>query len=142
MLIAIFKARPSPFYVLDEVEAALGVRGSEGAAGHITRILWIEIASDISEEYYVSFTLDRSAKKHLGMLSKEGGVEIEQVAVENPDAIAKIWIDPVEGLSEAADSTETDGIDHQFEGEETGANGDGVPDADDATEALEVAPAN
>ena len=35
----------------------------------------------------MSFTLDRSAKKHLGMLSKEGGVEIEQVAVENPDAL-------------------------------------------------------
>jgi succinyl-CoA synthetase beta subunit len=62
--------------------------------------LWIEIASDIAEEYYASFTLDRSAKKHLGMLSKEGGVEIEQVAVENPDAIAKIWIDPVDGLTE------------------------------------------
>ncbi|HBU03933.1 MAG TPA: succinate--CoA ligase subunit beta, partial [Acidimicrobiaceae bacterium] len=41
------------------------------------------------------FTLDRSAKKHLGMLSKEGGVEIETVAEENPDAIAKIWVDPV-----------------------------------------------
>ena len=67
--------------------------------GHITRILWIENASDIAEEYYASFTLDRSAKKHLGMLSKEGGVEIEQVAVDNPDAIAKIWIDPVDGLS-------------------------------------------
>ena len=47
-----------------------------------------------SEEYYASFTLDRSAKKHLGMLSKEGGVEIETVAEENPDAIAKIWVDP------------------------------------------------
>jgi succinyl-CoA synthetase beta subunit len=69
--------------------------------GHITRILWIEHASDIAEEYYASFTLDRSAKKHLGMLSAEGGVEIEQVAVDNPDAIAKIWIDPVDGLTEA-----------------------------------------
>jgi succinyl-CoA synthetase beta subunit len=68
--------------------------------GHVTRILWIEHASDIAEEYYASFTLDRSAKKHLGMLSAEGGVEIEQVAVDNPDAIAKIWIDPVDGLSE------------------------------------------
>jgi len=49
----------------------------------------------------------------------------------------------VEGReSEADDSTETDGIDHQFEGEETGENGDGVPDADDANDAPEVAPAN
>jgi succinyl-CoA synthetase beta subunit len=70
--------------------------------GHVVEILWIEKASDIAEEYYASFTLDRSAKKHLGMLSAEGGVEIETVAEENPDAIAKIWIDPVEGLTEDA----------------------------------------
>jgi len=69
--------------------------------GHTVKIVWIEVASDIAEEYYASFTLDRSAKKHLGMLSAEGGVEIETVAVENPDAIAKIWIDPVDGLDEA-----------------------------------------
>jgi succinyl-CoA synthetase beta subunit len=68
--------------------------------GHIVRRVWIEKASDISEEYYASFTLDRSAKKHLGMLSAQGGVEIEAVADENPDAIAKIWVDPAEGLSE------------------------------------------
>ena len=69
--------------------------------GHIVKIIWIEVASDIAEEYYASFTLDRSAKKHLGMLSAEGGVEIETVAEENPEAIAKIWIDPVDGLDEA-----------------------------------------
>ncbi len=69
--------------------------------GHIVKILWIEHASDIAEEYYGSFTLDRSAKKHLGMLSAEGGIEIETVAEENPDAIAKIWIDPVDGLTAA-----------------------------------------
>ncbi len=69
--------------------------------GHIVNRLWIEKASDIAEEYYASFTLDRSAKKHLGMLSKEGGVEIETVAEENPDAIAKIWVDPTVGLDEA-----------------------------------------
>ena len=68
--------------------------------GHVVKRLWIEKASDIAEEYYASFTLDRAAKKHLGMLSAEGGVEIETVAVDNPEAIAKIWIDPVEGLSE------------------------------------------
>ncbi len=70
--------------------------------GHIVGRVWIEKASDIAEEYYASFTLDRSAKKHLGMLSKEGGVEIETVAEENPDAIAKIWVDPVVGLTEEA----------------------------------------
>ena len=68
--------------------------------GHIVKRVWIEKASDIAEEYYASFTLDRSAKKHLGMLSKEGGVDIETVAEENPDAIAKVWVDPVAGLSD------------------------------------------
>jgi succinyl-CoA synthetase beta subunit len=68
--------------------------------GHVVKVLWIEHASDIAEEYYASFTLDRSAKQHLGMLSAQGGVDIEQVADENPDAIARIHIDPVAGLSE------------------------------------------
>jgi succinyl-CoA synthetase beta subunit len=69
--------------------------------GHVVHRVWIEKASDIAEEYYVSFTLDRSVKLHLGLLSAEGGVEIETVAEDNPDAIAKIWIDPVDGLTEA-----------------------------------------
>ena len=69
--------------------------------GHIVEIVWVEHASDIAEEYYASFTLDRAAKKHLGMLSAQGGVEIEAVAEKDPDAIAKIWIDPVDGLSES-----------------------------------------
>ncbi len=68
--------------------------------GHVVKVIWVEHASDISEEYYASFTLDRAAKKHLGMLSKEGGVEIETVAETNPDAIAKIWVDPTEGLTD------------------------------------------
>ncbi len=70
--------------------------------GHIVHVVWVEVASDIAEEYYASFTLDRSAKKHLGMLSAQGGVEIETVAEENPDAIAKIWVDPVDGLTDAS----------------------------------------
>ncbi|HEY5171798.1 MAG TPA: ADP-forming succinate--CoA ligase subunit beta [Acidimicrobiia bacterium] len=68
--------------------------------GHVVHRVWIEHASDISEEYYASFTLDRSAKKYLGMLSAQGGVEIETVAEENPGAIARLTIDPAEGLSE------------------------------------------
>jgi succinyl-CoA synthetase beta subunit len=70
--------------------------------GHTVEILWIEHASDIAEEYYASFTLDRSAKKHLWMLSAQGGVDIEGVAASDPDAISKIWIDPVDGLTEEA----------------------------------------
>jgi succinyl-CoA synthetase beta subunit len=68
--------------------------------GHVVHVLWIEKASDIEQEYYASFTLDRSAKKYLGMLSSRGGIDIEQVAAEEPDAIARIHVDPVDGLSE------------------------------------------
>ncbi len=68
--------------------------------GHIVKVVWVEQASDIAEEYYASFTLDRAAKQHLGLLSAKGGVEIETVAAEDPDAIARISIDPVDGLTE------------------------------------------
>jgi succinyl-CoA synthetase beta subunit len=85
----------------DEVRTHAGNILGMDIKGHTVKVLWIEVASDIAEEYYASFTLDRAAKLHLGMLSAQGGVEIEQVAEENPDAIAKIHIDPVDGLSEA-----------------------------------------
>jgi succinyl-CoA synthetase beta subunit len=85
----------------DEVRTHAGNILGMDIKGHTVKVLWIEVASDIDEEYYASFTLDRGAKKHLGMLSAEGGVEIETVAEENPDAIAKIHIDPVDGLTEA-----------------------------------------
>lgn len=69
--------------------------------GHTVGTLWIERASDIASEYYASFTLDRAAKLHLGMLSAQGGVDIEQVAADTPEAIARIHVDPVDGLDEA-----------------------------------------
>ena len=66
---------------------------------HIVKRVRVEHASDIAEEYYASFTLDRSAKRHLLMLSAQGGVEIEHVAVVDPTAIVKLHVNPVEGLS-------------------------------------------
>ncbi|HET6795404.1 MAG TPA: ADP-forming succinate--CoA ligase subunit beta [Acidimicrobiales bacterium] len=69
--------------------------------GHTVRRLWIEHASDIDQEYYASFTLDRAVKKHLGMVSAKGGVDIEQVAEEDPAAIARLHIDPIDGLDVA-----------------------------------------
>jgi succinyl-CoA synthetase beta subunit len=69
--------------------------------GHTVEVVWIEKASDIAEEYYASFTLDRSRKQHLFMLSAQGGVEIEAVAEADPGAIVKRWIDPVDGFSVA-----------------------------------------
>jgi succinyl-CoA synthetase beta subunit len=67
--------------------------------GHLVRRLWVEHASDIAEEYYASITLDRTARKHLGMVSARGGIDIEQVAAEEPEAIARLHIDPVDGLT-------------------------------------------
>src|SRR3982750_2487885 len=55
--------------------------------GHVVRKLWIESASEIAKEYYLSVTFDRGEKKPLFMLTTEGGVEIEQVAEESPDAL-------------------------------------------------------
>ena len=83
----------------DEVrEHASNILGMD-IKGHVVGRLWIEQASDIAEEYYASFTLDRAAKAHLGMLSAQGGIEIEQVAATNPEAIARISVDPVDGLT-------------------------------------------
>jgi succinyl-CoA synthetase beta subunit len=84
----------------DEVRLHAGNILGLDIKGHVVKRLWVEHASDIAKEYYASFTLDRAAKLHLGMLSAEGGVEIEEVAETNPDAIARIHIDPVAGLSE------------------------------------------
>ncbi|MFC0081478.1 ADP-forming succinate--CoA ligase subunit beta [Aciditerrimonas ferrireducens] len=66
--------------------------------GHVVHRLWIERASDIAKEYYASFTLDRSAKLHLCMVSAKGGVDIEEVAATDPGAIARRHVDPVDGF--------------------------------------------
>ncbi len=81
--------------------------------GHVVRRLWVEHASDIAKEYYASFTLDRAAKKYLAMVSAKGGVEIETVAEEDPDAIARLHIDPAKGFTsaDAADLVARAGLD-------------------------------
>ncbi len=67
--------------------------------GHTVHLVWVERASAIAEEYYASFTLDRGAKQHLAMVSARGGMDIEQVAAEDPEAVVKLHIDPVVGLT-------------------------------------------
>jgi succinyl-CoA synthetase beta subunit len=84
---------------VDEVRLHAGNILGLDIKGHVVKRLWVEVATQIDKEYYASFTLDRPNKTHLGMLSAQGGVEIEAVAEENPDAIAMISIDPVRGLS-------------------------------------------
>jgi succinyl-CoA synthetase beta subunit len=66
--------------------------------GHVVHRVWVERASEIAKEYYLSVTFDRGAKKPLFMLTKEGGIEIEQVAEENPDALARLHVDALEGF--------------------------------------------
>ncbi len=87
----------------DRAEAEANARSILGLdiKGHVVRRLWLERAAHIAKEYYASFTLDRSAKLHLCMLSTKGGVEIEQVAEEDPGAIARRHVDPLDGFSEA-----------------------------------------
>ena len=86
----------------DEVRTHAGNIIGMDIKGHLVKRVWVEHASDIDQEYYASFTLDRAAKKHLLMLSAEGGVEIEEVAAKNPDAILLQHIDPTVGLDLAA----------------------------------------
>jgi succinyl-CoA synthetase beta subunit len=66
--------------------------------GHVVRRLWIERASDIAKEYYLSLTFDRGAKKPLWMFTKEGGVDIEEVAASKPEALVRLHVDPLEGF--------------------------------------------
>jgi succinyl-CoA synthetase beta subunit len=66
--------------------------------GHVVRKLWIERASDIEREYYLSVTFDRGAKKPLFMFTTQGGVEIEEVAATSPEALVRLHVDPLEGF--------------------------------------------
>ncbi|GAB3541835.1 ADP-forming succinate--CoA ligase subunit beta [Arthrobacter tecti] len=69
--------------------------------GHTVHKVMIAQGADIAEEYYFSVLLDRANRNYLAMCSVEGGVEIEQLAVERPDALARIAIDPSVGIDRA-----------------------------------------
>jgi succinyl-CoA synthetase beta subunit len=82
----------------DEAEArARDILGLD-IRGHVVRRLWIERASDIAREYYLSITFDRGQKKSLVMFTIEGGVDIEEVAATKPEALVRLHIDPFEGF--------------------------------------------
>ena len=78
----------------EHIDAILGM----DIKGHKVESLLIEEASEIISEYYISFTLDRSEKKYLMMLSSKGGMDIEEVAANNPEDLIKIYISPSLGL--------------------------------------------
>ena len=66
--------------------------------GHVVKKLLVSEASDIAEEYYLSFLLDRANRTYLAMCSVEGGMEIEEVAATKPDRLAKVPVDAVKGV--------------------------------------------
>lgn len=68
--------------------------------GHTVKRVLVERAGDIKDEYYCSFLLDRTHRKFLGMMSAKGGIDIEEVAETDPDAIARVHIDPLYGISD------------------------------------------
>lgn len=82
----------------DEAERdAAAILGMD-IGGHVVRRLWLERSSEIEREYYFSVTFDRGARAPLLMLTTEGGVEIEQLAEEHPERIARLHIDPLVGF--------------------------------------------
>jgi succinyl-CoA synthetase beta subunit len=82
------------------VEKARDILGMEIKGLTVHRVL-IAPAADIKAEYYFSYLVDRAERRYLCIASTEGGVEIEVVAHENPDAVAKIGIDPLVGVDDA-----------------------------------------
>jgi succinyl-CoA synthetase beta subunit len=82
----------------DDAEAkAEGILGLD-IRGHVVEKLWIERASEIAKEYYLSIAFDRGAKRPLLMFTTQGGVEIEEVAEKNPEALVRLHVDPLEGF--------------------------------------------
>ena len=91
------KLATSPEETQEKAAAILGM----DIKGHTVQRVLITQASDIAEEYYFSFLLDRSNRTFLAMCSAEGGMEIEQLAVERPDALARIPVDAITGVDKA-----------------------------------------
>jgi succinyl-CoA synthetase beta subunit len=82
----------------DEAEVRAGEILGLDIRGHVVRKLWIEKASDIAKEYYLSVTFDRGAKQPLLMFTTRGGVDIEEVAASSPEALVRLHVDPFEGF--------------------------------------------
>ncbi|WP_019932768.1 ADP-forming succinate--CoA ligase subunit beta [Nocardia sp. BMG111209] len=81
----------------DAYEHAKNILGLD-IKGHITKKVLVAEAKDIAAEYYISFLLDRSNRTYMAMCSVEGGMEIEEVAVQKPEMLAKIPVDAVKGV--------------------------------------------
>ena len=91
------KIAKTPEEAREKAEQILGM----DIKGHTVHKLLIAAGADIKEEYYFSVLLDRAERRYLAMCSKEGGMEIEVLAKERPEALAKVPVDPIVGLDEA-----------------------------------------
>jgi succinyl-CoA synthetase beta subunit len=91
------KLAENPAEAADKAAAILGM----DIKGHTVHRVLVTEASDIAEEYYVSYLLDRANRTYLAMASVEGGVEIEQLAEERPEALARIPVDSLDGVDVA-----------------------------------------
>jgi len=85
----------------EEVEEAASQILGMDIKGHTVHRIMVAEGADIAEEYYFSILLDRSERRYLAMCSVEGGMEIEQLAVERPEALARVPVDPNDGIDEA-----------------------------------------
>ncbi|MDQ4071070.1 MAG: ADP-forming succinate--CoA ligase subunit beta [Actinomycetota bacterium] len=85
----------------ETLAAAVGDVLGMAIKGHVVRRIWVEEALTAARECYFSFTFDRAAKQHLGMLSARGGVDIEEVAAEFPEAIHRFHVNPLDDFTEA-----------------------------------------
>src|SRR5918996_6225657 len=74
------------------------IRGPRGEGPFTVHEVWVERASEIEAEYYASIILDRSAKKAVTMLSAMGGMNVEEIAEKDPNALARRHIEPDEGF--------------------------------------------
>jgi succinyl-CoA synthetase beta subunit len=79
----------------------MDIRGPRGEGPFTVHQVWVERASEIDAEYYASIILDRSAKKLLAMLSTMGGMNVEEIAEKDPDALVRRHIEPFDGFGEA-----------------------------------------
>lgn len=85
----------------DEAEQAAAAILGMDIKGHTVHRVLVAAGADIENEYYVSLLLDRSERRYLAMASVEGGMEIEQLAVERPEALARVPVDPRVGVDAA-----------------------------------------
>lgn len=96
------KLANSPEEARDAAAQIIGmtIANAQDPKGQVVRRVLVERAGDIRKEYYVSFAIDRSARKFIGIMSAQGGMSIEEVAEKDPSAVAKVHIDPLLGFSD------------------------------------------